>query len=162
MLKKALLLLLVVTSVHAQTAPEVSPASPTGSTSPAGSTGPTGQAEVAGEPKLLPKIGESPPPPQPSSKGLTGVKQVLSPPKGGLDPFGSNRPVLELEQNAGLSTRISFDLREIDVMDVLKFLAIKSNLNIVGGKGLAGTVTLLLNDVTVQEAIEIVLSVSRL
>lgn len=50
----------------------------------------------------------------------------------------------------------------MDILDVLKFLAIKGNLNIAGGKNVTGTVSLLLNNVTVRDALDIILSTNRL
>lgn len=50
----------------------------------------------------------------------------------------------------------------MDILEVLKFFAIKGNLNIVGGKNITGTVNLLLNNVSVGDALKIVLSTNRL
>ena len=61
-----------------------------------------------------------------------------------------------------LDAKISLDLRDMDILDVLKFLAIKGNLNIAGGKNITGTVSLLLNNVTVRDALDIILSTHRL
>ena len=63
---------------------------------------------------------------------------------------------------AGLKNKISIDLRGMDIVDVLKFLAIEGDLNIVAGKDVAGPVNLLISDVTVGDALEIVLSVNNL
>jgi type II secretory pathway component GspD/PulD (secretin) len=50
----------------------------------------------------------------------------------------------------------------MDIVDVLKFLAIEGNLNIVAGKDVTGPVNLLINDVTIADALEIVLSINNL
>ncbi|MBI2340750.1 MAG: hypothetical protein HYU99_10395 [Deltaproteobacteria bacterium] len=60
-----------------------------------------------------------------------------------------------------LDRHISLDLRNIDLMDALKYLAIKANLNVVGGAGITGAITLLLNDVSLRDAIDIILSSNR-
>ena len=126
-----------------------------------------GASPAATEPKLPPKTEPASPPssqqvPAPSGTKLdaTEMRQTLTPPQTSSELLDS--PLGMTESNISLDSRISLDLRDIGVMDILKFLAIKSNLNIVGGKGLSDNVSLLLNDVTVREALEIILSVSRL
>ncbi len=56
------------------------------------------------------------------------------------------------------SGRISLDLKGMDIMDVLKLLSQKSDLNIVAGKNVKGTVTIYLRDVDVMDALEIILA----
>ena len=55
------------------------------------------------------------------------------------------------------SDRISLDLKGIDVVEALKILSSRGNLNIVIGGNVQGRVTLFLNDVNVQDALEIIL-----
>lgn len=57
----------------------------------------------------------------------------------------------------GLATRISLDLRGMDIVEVLKFLSTKGQFNIVSGADVQGRATLTLNDVTVHDALDIVL-----
>lgn len=61
----------------------------------------------------------------------------------------------------GLKKTISLDLRAMEIIDVLKFLAIEGDLNIVASKDVTGTANLLINDVTIADALEIVLSVNN-
>ena len=61
----------------------------------------------------------------------------------------------------GLQVKRSLNLRGMDIVDVLKFFAIEGNLNIVAGKEVAGPVTLLINDVTIGDALEIILSLNN-
>ena len=61
----------------------------------------------------------------------------------------------------GLKKKESLDLRAMDIVDVLKFLAIEGNLNIVAGKDVAGPVSLLINDVSIGDALEIILSLNN-
>lgn len=56
-----------------------------------------------------------------------------------------------------LAKKISLDLRDMNIIDVLKFLAIKGDFNIVTSKAIEGRVTLLLNSVSIQDALEIIL-----
>ncbi len=56
----------------------------------------------------------------------------------------------------GLSKRVSLDLRQMDIVAVMKFLAEKGDLNIVTGKNVGGRVTLSLKDVTIHGALDII------
>jgi type II secretory pathway component GspD/PulD (secretin) len=62
----------------------------------------------------------------------------------------------------GLKNNISIDLRGMDIVDVLKFLAIEGGLNIVAHQNVQGQVNLLINDVTVGDTLEILLSMNNL
>ena len=57
----------------------------------------------------------------------------------------------------GLATKISLDLRGMDVMEVLKFLSSRGAFNVVASPDVTGRATLILNDVTVRDALDIVL-----
>lgn len=54
--------------------------------------------------------------------------------------------------------KISLDLKGVDIIDVLKMLSTRSNLNIVAGRNVRGKVTLFLKDVDIWDAFEIILS----
>src|SRR3989442_8369888 len=56
----------------------------------------------------------------------------------------------------GLAKRISLDLRQMDVLAVLKFLAEQGDFNIVPGKNVGGRVTLSVKDITIQDALDII------
>jgi len=63
----------------------------------------------------------------------------------------------------GLEKKISLDLLEsMDVVDLLKFLSVKAGLNIIIGKDVAGSSKLMIKDVTIGEAMEIVLAANSL
>ncbi len=55
------------------------------------------------------------------------------------------------------SNKISLDIKGMDIVDVLKILSTRGNLNIVAGKNVKGGVTLFLKDVDVMDAFDIVL-----
>lgn len=57
----------------------------------------------------------------------------------------------------GLKARLSIDLRDTNIIDVLKFLSQKSAVNIVASPGVDGRATLFLKDVTVEDTLQIVL-----
>ena len=61
-----------------------------------------------------------------------------------------------------IDTKISLDLRDIDILDAIKYLAIKAGLNLVASQGITGSVSFLLNDVSIRDAIDIILSSNRL
>lgn len=63
---------------------------------------------------------------------------------------------------SGLKKKISLDIRAMDIIQFLKFLASEGSLNIVATKNVAGSVNLLINDVTIADALEIVLSSNNL
>lgn len=62
----------------------------------------------------------------------------------------------------GLSRRIALDLKNIEVTDVLKFLAQKGNVNIIVSKAVEGRVTLFVSNVTILEALDIIMTANGL
>lgn len=63
---------------------------------------------------------------------------------------------------AGLSKSIFLDLRDINVVDVLKFLALEGNLNVVTSKSVQGRSTLVLKNVTINDALDIIVISNQL
>ena len=63
---------------------------------------------------------------------------------------------------AGLNKAIFLDLRDINVVDVFKFLATQGNLNIVTSKNVQGRSTLLLRDVKIKDALDILVISNQL
>jgi type IV pilus secretin PilQ/predicted competence protein len=57
----------------------------------------------------------------------------------------------------GLARKIALNLRDMDIIDVLKFLAQKGNLNIVTSRNVSGRVTLTLSDVSIGDVLDIIL-----
>ncbi|MDD4907769.1 MAG: secretin N-terminal domain-containing protein [Candidatus Omnitrophica bacterium] len=62
--------------------------------------------------------------------------------------------------NTGEDKRLSLDYKDADLNSVLKSLAYTYNLNLVSTKDIKGSITLTLNNVTVNEALEAILTVS--
>ena len=62
----------------------------------------------------------------------------------------------------GLKIKTSLDIRGMDVVQFLKFMATEGDLNIVASKNVSGPVNLLISDVTIGDALEIVLSMNNL
>ena len=90
--------------------------------------------------------------------GMTGTAQDLS------TNAPTHRPHLMTEYNLpGLDKKVSLDVIEpMDVVDLIKFLAMKGDLNVIVGREVAGTSKLVLKDVTLGEALEIVLAANGL
>jgi len=57
---------------------------------------------------------------------------------------------------------ISLDLRDMDIIDVLKFIALKGKLNLAISKAISGRVTLTMKDVTIGDALDIILRANNL
>ncbi|OIO36592.1 MAG: hypothetical protein AUJ74_01820 [Candidatus Omnitrophica bacterium CG1_02_44_16] len=62
----------------------------------------------------------------------------------------------------GMLGFVSLDLRSIDVIDALKFLSKRANLNIVTTKNVAGRVTLMVENVLVKDVFDIMLRANKL
>ncbi len=62
----------------------------------------------------------------------------------------------------GMNKSIFLDLRDINVIDVFKFLAVQGSLNIVTSKNVQGRSTLLLRDVKIKDALDILVVSNQL
>src|SRR5258706_10822224 len=62
----------------------------------------------------------------------------------------------------GDGKKISLELKNVDIIEVLKLLAQKGNLNIVAGKEVRGRVTLFLEDVEIWDALRIIFESNEL
>lgn len=58
--------------------------------------------------------------------------------------------------------RVSLDIKGMDIIDVLKILAMQGNLNIVAGQNVRGRVTVFLKNVDVMDVLEIILAANEL
>jgi type II secretory pathway component GspD/PulD (secretin) len=87
-----------------------------------------------------------------SAWALVLLLTVAAVPSGFSEAVGAQEPQ-GLE--AGMDKSIFLDLRDINVIDVFKFLAVQGNLNIVTSKNVQGRSTLLLRDVKIKDALDI-------
>ena len=71
--------------------------------------------------------------------------------------LASAEQIKEAAKPVGMEGLVSLDLRNIDVGDTLKFLAMKAGLNIVSSKNITGRVTLKVDNVVVKDIFDIVL-----
>lgn len=71
---------------------------------------------------------------------------------------GANSPMPQV----GASDKISLDLKGMDIIEVIKMLATKGNLNIVLSNDVKGRVTIFLKSVNIMDAFEIILAANSL
>ncbi len=97
----------------------------------------------------------APAPADPESAG-----PAASPVMGSPAPAVNPKPIViektTEEMKERLHRHITLDVREMNTLDVLKFLALKGNFNMVTGDDIAGRVTLYLKNVSIQDALDIV------
>jgi len=75
---------------------------------------------------------------------------------------GTGTPPQPATVEEGLNQRMALDLRDLDIVDTLKFLAMKGGINIIAGKDVSGRVSLFLKNVTVKDALDIILLANNL
>ncbi|MDP3789179.1 MAG: secretin N-terminal domain-containing protein, partial [Candidatus Omnitrophota bacterium] len=113
-----------------------------------------GQEPAAGAEEMPPPYEEMPPEMREEQPVLP--EEVIPPPVVTPKPLAAAKLV-----KADISTakgKISLDLKGVDIIDVLKMLSTRSNLNIVAGRNVRGKVTLFLKDVDIWDAFEIILA----
>ncbi|HEC69951.1 MAG TPA: hypothetical protein ENI31_06700 [Candidatus Omnitrophica bacterium] len=66
------------------------------------------------------------------------------------------------EPKLGMEGKISLDLRDIDVVEALKFLAMKAGINIVTTKGVSGRVSLRVENAPVKDVFDVMLRANGL
>ncbi|MEA3560538.1 MAG: secretin N-terminal domain-containing protein [Candidatus Omnitrophota bacterium] len=62
----------------------------------------------------------------------------------------------------GLRKKVSLDLRGMDIIDTIKFLAMKGDLNIATSKNVKGRITLFLNNIEVGDVLDLILFTNSL
>lgn len=83
--------------------------------------------------------------------GQAALASVVVPPQA---------PVLPV--TPGMDGKISLDLRNIDIVDALKFLSTKAGLNIITTKSVTGRVTLLVDQATIRDVFDVMLRSNNL
>ncbi len=74
----------------------------------------------------------------------------------------AHRPSVSEYDFEGIKKKLSLDIRSMDIVQFLKFLASEGSLNIVTSKNVSGNVNLLINDVSIADAMEIALAANNL
>lgn len=110
---------------------------------------------------------EPDPNPGPTPKTDPGPGSDLNPgPNPAWGPNLNTNPTtvsdLPKDIRAGMNKMIFLDLRDINVIDVFKFLAIQGNLNLVTSKNVQGRSTLLLKNVRISDALDILVISNQL
>ncbi len=67
-----------------------------------------------------------------------------------------------ISDQPGFKQKISLDLRDTGIVDVLRYLGEKSGVNVIVGSGIEGRITLSLKDVTIEDAFQILLIANNL
>lgn len=75
---------------------------------------------------------------------------------GHIVPSSQAEDVMPPELQAKLDRKIDLDLRDMDVVDVYKFLAVKGDLNVSISKNISGRATLYLKNVSVKDSLDII------
>jgi type II secretory pathway component GspD/PulD (secretin) len=123
---------------------------------------------------------DSPPPPAPTSAedvstvvpATVQVTQETSPDAHPVipaqpEPPSSQAPAPQVPElpktrEPDRSSKISLDLRGMDILSVLKMISQKSDLNIIAGNNVKGTVTIYLKDVDALDALKMILEMNDL
>lgn len=92
-------------------------------------------------------------------------KVIVSPvPKGTASSIkeSSSFHKVPLTMEEGLAKKVSLDLRSMDIVDTIKFLSMKGELNIVTSKNVTGRITLFLKGVTIGDTLDVILLTNKL
>jgi len=83
-----------------------------------------------------------------------------------VDAQNEPRPIVVSQQDESIQDRmlreITLDVRDMNIVDVIKFLALKGEFNVVISPSVEGRVTVLLNNVNIQDAMDIVIIANQL
>jgi len=115
------------------------------------------------KPDVTSKIVTSPnsDPTGPQKNQLKPLTEQISPPNPGEIPGSpsvvATTPEVKPEAPRYTGTRISLDFKDADIRNILRLIAEVSNLNIVAGDDVQGTVTIKLNDVPWDQALDVIL-----
>lgn len=113
---------------------------------------PSGQAKAA-QPASAPETKKTAP--DNLAESPAGGPQMMSP----LEMLGEEEPTAQADgpDSPDLLQEISLDLRDMDIVDVLKFLSLKGKFNLAISKTVSGRVTLAMKRVTIKNALDIIL-----
>ena len=101
------------------------------------------------QPQQIPQSQQAPEPSQ---------LQQVSQPQQTSQPQQPTQPQMQLSRISSTSpNKISLDIKGMDIVDVLKMLASKTNMNLVIDKNVTGRATVFLKDVSPKEALETIL-----
>ncbi|MBN1587293.1 MAG: hypothetical protein JW937_07675 [Candidatus Omnitrophica bacterium] len=71
-------------------------------------------------------------------------------------------PVPDAQSPQGMESMISLDVKDMEIIDLLKIFSSRTGLNIVAGRNVKGRVTIFLKDVRVEDALRLILEANEL
>ncbi|MBN2120286.1 MAG: type II secretion system protein GspD [Candidatus Omnitrophica bacterium] len=77
-----------------------------------------------------------------------------------ISDIGATHPLSEEEVNQGVKIaeeRISLDLKGVDIIELFRILSLKMNLTIVPSRKITGRVNIFLNNITFEDALDVIL-----
>lgn len=77
-------------------------------------------------------------------------------------PLDATVPSEPTESKSASPESISLDLKGVDILEVFKLLAVRTGLNIVPTKNVTGRINLFINNITFEDALEIILATNDL
>src|SRR3990167_7928471 len=92
----------------------------------------------------------------PDKSAVTKTPAVAEPLK------ASTQEALFAKDFPGLTKKISLDIKGMSIVDFLKFLAVEGNMNVAIAQDVAGSVNLLVNDVSISDILKILFSTNNL
>ncbi len=98
--------------------------------------------------------------PAPPLAGQAAAAEPASPAGGPLK--ASTQEALSAKDFPGLAKKISLDIKGMSIVDFLKFLAVEGNMNVAIAQDVAGSVNLLVNDVSIGDILKILFSTNNL
>ncbi|MBI5149351.1 MAG: type II secretion system protein GspD [Candidatus Omnitrophica bacterium] len=125
-----------------------------------GNTASYGQEEFTGEIVKQALVEVVPPEEESRTQEQAGEEPAVQPEEAVTLLEDISRPGSEGEAASlpeGMEGNLSLDLRNIDVTDAMKFLAVKAGLNIITTKNVAGRITLMVENVRIKDIFDIML-----
>ncbi|MDD5347106.1 MAG: secretin N-terminal domain-containing protein [Candidatus Omnitrophica bacterium] len=111
-------------------------------------------AAVISAQTMLPAAGSAAGTAEPAAKPDPAVQMAQAP---AVLPI-----VVDNASGLGMQGAISLDLRNIDIVDALKFLSTKAGINVITTKNVSGRVTLLVDKATIQDVFDLMLRSNNL
>jgi len=98
--------------------------------------------------------------PSQASPPRTSLDQLMIPGQSDPLPITVDEPVVPLEER--MAKKITLDVRDMSVIDVLRFLALKGDFNLVTSSVVQGRATFYLKSVTIKDALNIAVLSNKL
>jgi type II secretory pathway component GspD/PulD (secretin) len=96
------------------------------------------------------------------SRSIESIEETDAKSKQKIEPAGQKEDDVSLEGQSSLQKKVSLDLRSMDVVDTIRFLAKEAGVNIVTTDSVSGRITFFLEDVSVVDVLEMIASTNSL